>query len=79
MVSKSGGEVNRLFDRRLVQRLPTADVAHGDLLQGHQGPKQHGRRFGVEQAKSTRKWTSASKCRLLGEEQTCREGASDGK
>ena len=49
MVAQSGGEVNRLLDRRLVQRLPAIDAAHGDLARGHQGPEQHGRRFRVGQ------------------------------
>ena len=34
MVAQSGGEVNRLLDRRLVQRLPAIDAAHGDLPRG---------------------------------------------
>ena len=49
MVAQSSGEVNRLLDRRLVQRLPATDAAHGDLPRGHQGPEQHGRRFRVGQ------------------------------
>ncbi len=49
MVAQSGGEVNQLLDRRLVQRLPAIDAAHGDLPRGHQGPQQHGRRFRVGQ------------------------------
>ena len=47
MVAQSGGEVNRLLDRRLVECLPATDAAHGDLPRGHQGPEQHGRRFRV--------------------------------
>ncbi len=49
MVAQSGGEVNRLLDRRLVECLPAADAAHGDLPRGHQGPEQHGRHFRVGQ------------------------------
>ena len=36
MVAQSGGEVNRLLDRRLVECLPATDAAHGDLPRGHQ-------------------------------------------
>ena len=39
----SCGEVKRLLDRGLVQRLPTFDPPHGDLPGGHQGSEQHGR------------------------------------
>ena len=49
MVAQSGGEVNRLVDRRLVECLPATDAAHSDLPRGHQGPEQHGRRFRVGQ------------------------------
>ena len=49
MVAQSGGEVNRLLDRRLVQRLPAIDAAHGDLPRGHQRPEQHGRGLRVGQ------------------------------
>ena len=47
MVAQSGGEVNRLLDRHLVQRLLATDAAHCDLPRRHQGPEQHGRRFRV--------------------------------
>ncbi len=49
MVAQSGGEVNRLLDRRLVERFPAIDAAQGDLPRGHQGPEQHGRRVRVGQ------------------------------
>ena len=49
MVTQSCGEVKRLLDRGLVQRLPAVDPPHGDLPGGHQGPEQHGRRFRVGQ------------------------------
>jgi len=32
MVAQSGGEVNRLLDRRLVEGLPAIDAPHGDLV-----------------------------------------------
>ncbi len=49
MVTQSGGGVNRLLDRRLVQRFPAIDAAHGVLPRGHQDPEQHCRRFRVGQ------------------------------
>ncbi len=49
MVAQSGGEVNRLLDRRLIQSLPAIDPPHSDLPGGHQGPEQHGRCFRVGQ------------------------------
>ena len=49
MVTQSGGGVNRLLDRRLVQRFPAIDAAHGVLPRGHQGPEQHSRCFRVGQ------------------------------
>ncbi len=49
MVTQSGSGVNRLLDRRLVQRFPAIDAAHGVLPRGHQGPEQHNRRFRVGQ------------------------------
>ncbi len=49
MVTQSGGGVNRLLDRRLVQRFPAIDAAHCDLPRGRQGPEQHDCRIGVGQ------------------------------
>jgi len=49
MFTQSCGEVKRRLDRRLIQRLPTIDPAHGDLPRRHQRPEQHGRRFRVGQ------------------------------
>ncbi len=49
MAAQSGGEVNRLLDRRMVERLPAIDAAQGDLPRGHQGSEQQGRRFRVGQ------------------------------
>ena len=49
MVTQSGGGVNRLLDRRLIQRFPAIDAAYGVLPRGHQSPEQHSRRFRVGQ------------------------------
>ena len=49
MVTQSCGEVKRLLDRGLVQRLPAIDAVHGDLPRRHQRPEQHGCGFRVGQ------------------------------
>ncbi len=63
MFAQSGGEVNRLLDRRLVECLLATDAAHGDLPRGHQGPEQHGRRFrvGIRMKRSATPFPSGSR------------------
>ena len=64
MVAQSGGGVNRLLERRLVQRFPAIDAAQGELPRGHLGPEQHGRRVRVGQRELFRSHTQRTQRRL---------------
>ena len=44
-----GSQVNRVVSELVAERLPSVDLAHGDLTCGEQGPEQHRSSFGGRQ------------------------------